>query len=140
MGENNMSNSTLTIAKSNWKRRVKGLMDTLGKVFEDVMYGRRPNMFELLTFLERVDTTAMFGVGLHGKMLEARFSKRTLQDLNKTLRKLELAAQHLVGICEKYGMPVGSTPQFVNPLLNEEADPETTYEDMMSTQDRGGVI
>lgn len=131
-----MNKQSLVYAKSNWKRKCKRMLNIMGKTFEDVYYGRRPNMFDLLDYAEKLHALGMTGVGLNDQLVKAEFGKRAKQDISKVLRRIELTSKHLVDVAEKFGMPMSDTPQFVNPLVLELADPLSSYEELMSTKDR----
>lgn len=132
------SKRPLVDIKSNWKRRCKRVMVTVGKMFEDTYYGRRPDMFDLLDHVEVIYKLGMHGVELNTKLVEADFGIRARADVCKILRRLEVTSKHLREVAEKFGMPMEGTLQFVNPLLNQLADPVSDFEAMMTTEDKGG--
>ena len=131
-----MTKQSLVYTKSNWKRKCRRMLSIMGKTFEDVYYGRRPNMFDLLDYAEKLHALGMAGVGLNDQLVKAGFGARAKQDISKVLRRIEVTSKHLVDIAEKFGMPMADTPQFVNPLVLELADPLSSYEELMSTKDR----
>ena len=122
--------------KSNWKRKSKKVMDTVTKMFEDIAYGRRPNLHDIWTHAHDLVALGQTAIELNEMATTLRKSKRTLQDISRAANLIESASQHLQAVSQTIGMP-SDMPTFVSPLIFEASVETPTLTDVLSSEDKG---
>jgi hypothetical protein len=121
--------------KSNWKRRTKRVLEVVTKMFEDVYYGRRPNMHDVWDYAQELVGLGVQAVELNEAATTLRKSARVFTDIAHGANKIESASRHLKEVAMSIGMP-GDIPEFVSPLVHKAAEPRTTLEDVLATEDK----
>jgi hypothetical protein len=121
--------------KSNWKRKTKKVLEVVTKMFEDVYYGRRPNMHDIWDYAHELVTLGTMAMELNEQATQLRKSPRVFVDIAHGANKIESASKHLKEVTTAIGMP-GDMPVFTSPLIHKAAEQRTTLEDVLKTEDK----
>jgi hypothetical protein len=117
--------------KSYWKRRCKAVTDALGVVLEDVYYGKRPSLFDVLGDLEALYELGIKGEKLHEEAIKDNAHKRVIENIIKVLGILEGTGNEIRKVADKMGLPLDKAPEYKSSLIMNQAQPEETYEQVM---------
>jgi hypothetical protein len=121
--------------KSNWKRKTKRILEVVSKIFEDVYYGRRPNMHDVWDYAEELVELGNQALSLNEEASRLKKAPRVLADIARGANKVESASKHLKEVATSIGMPE-DIPSFISPLIHKAAEERTTLEDVLATEDR----
>ena len=99
--------------------------------FEDVYYGRRPNLYDVLDLAKELFELGQRGEEIHKLAVDDEQSEQVKQDVVKGLRFIETTSRHLHEVSEKAGFPVKDTPVYINGLTYKQVDAPPTYEEVV---------
>ena len=120
--------------KSNWKRKTRKHLEVITKMFEDIMYGRRPNMHDIWDYAQKLIELGAQSVVLNEDAAKLHKADRVFIDIAYGANKIESASKHLKEVTLTLGMP-DDVPVFVSPLIHKAAEPRTTLEDVLNTKE-----
>jgi hypothetical protein len=101
-------------------------------VFEDVYYGRRPNLYDLLDLAKHLHDLGLRGEEIHKLAVEDEQTEAVKQDVIKGLRFLETTSRHLQEVAEKAGFPTKDTPVYINSMVYKQVDAPPSYEEIVA--------
>jgi hypothetical protein len=121
--------------KSNWKRKTKKVLEVVTKMFEDIAYGRRPNLHDIWAYAHELVAIGQTALDLSNEATRLRKSRRVLRDIARIANMIESSSQHLRTVSETIGMPP-DMPVFISPLIFDAAPEETTLEQVLASEDK----
>jgi hypothetical protein len=121
--------------KSNWKRETKRVLEVVSRMFEDVYYGRRPNMHDIWDYAHKLVSLGTVAIALNEQAGRLKKSDRVFVDIARGANKIESASKHLKQVTTAVGMPE-DIPVFASPLVHKAAEERTTLEDVLKTEDK----
>jgi hypothetical protein len=124
--------------KSNWKRKTKRTLAIVTKMFEDIAYGRRPNMHDLWTYAHELVAIGQTALDLSNEATRLRKSPRVTRDIARIANMIENASTHLREVSKTIGMPP-DLPVFISPLIFDATPETTTLEDVLASEDKTDV-